>query len=80
MKEVTNENAQDDPLWINSLTVEELKNKLRTRGLRVGGIKSELLQRLADALNAEYLDAAEVEPDNSAAAEECPADLEEADI
>eukprot|EP00961_Rhodomonas_salina_P222306 3006407-Rhodomonas_salina.3 len=44
------EAAQDAGLDIMSLTVPELKQELKQRGLKVGGKKNELQERLSEAL------------------------------
>merc|ERR1712129_357897 len=40
----------DIDLDVDSMTVNDLKNELRSRGLKLGGKKAELKQRLIDAL------------------------------
>merc|ERR1712218_235787 len=45
------EEEGDDDLDIESMTVFELKNQLRTRGLKLGGNKAESKQRLMDAMS-----------------------------
>ena len=60
--------SENNPFGINGLTINQLKDELRGRGLRVGGNKPELLQRLADALAAKFLDDAdEIDEDNGEA-------------
>jgi len=67
---------------INSMTVQELKKELRSRGQKVSGKKSELLQRLTAAIEAEEIETStthkpEPEPDDNETPQTDFADFEE---
>jgi hypothetical protein len=44
----------DDPTGISSMNVSALKDELRARGLSLGGLKKDLVQRLKAAVQTEF--------------------------